>query len=60
MTNNEIRLYTPRQVAGILQMYLDNVEKMIRSGEIKGIKIGGRWRVDSRDLAEYIDKKRGI
>lgn len=60
MTTNNLVLYTPSQVAEILHMHVDNVKRLLRSGEIKGIKLGNRWRVDSRDLLEYVDKKRGV
>lgn len=60
MTMNNLILYTPKEVAKILQMHVDKVKVYLRSGELKGIKLGNRWRVDIRDLNDFIDKKRGV
>lgn len=55
----DLTIYTPKQVADILHLNAAYVKVLLRKNEIKGIKFGNRWRIDNRDLAEYIDKKRG-
>ena len=52
------RLLTPEQVAEHLQLPVKSVQEMLRVGEIRGIKVGRRWRVDPADLDRYIDSCR--
>lgn len=54
------KLYTPGQVADILQVSVVTVKRWLNKGVIPGIKIGpgGRWRVSSDDLNNYIDSMR--
>jgi len=51
------RLYTPDQVAEILQVSVPTVKRWLLAGELPGIKIGpgGHWRVRSDELAAYIE-----
>ena len=54
------KLYTPNQVADILQVSVPTVKRWLLNGELPGIKIGigGHWRVRSDELAEYLETKR--
>ena len=54
------RLYTPDQVAEILQVSVPTVKRWLLTGELPGIKIGpgGHWRVRSDELAAYIEGSR--
>ena len=54
------RLYTPDQVAEILQISISTVKRWLLVGELPGIKIGpgGHWRIRSDDLAAYVEGKR--
>lgn len=52
------RLLTPEQVAEHLQVPVKSVQEMLRTHEIRGIKVGRRWRVDPADLDRYIDSCR--
>ena len=53
------RLYTPDQVAEILQVSVSTVKRWLLIGELPGIKIGpgGYWRIRSDDLAAYVEGK---
>ncbi len=53
------RLYTPDQVAEILQVNISTVKRWLLTGELPGIKIGhgGHWRIRSDDLAAYVEGK---
>lgn len=53
------KLYTPQQVAQILQISVPTVKRWLLSGELPGIKIGpgGYWRVRSEDLVEYTNSR---
>ena len=54
------KLYTPDQVAEILQVSVSTVKRWLLSEEVSGFKIGpaGHWRVSSDDLAAYVESKR--
>ncbi len=54
-----MRLYTPDQVAEILQFSVPTVKRWLLTGELPGIKNGpgGHWRVKSDELARYIETR---
>jgi excisionase family DNA binding protein len=43
MATNE--LLTPEESAVYLKMHVDSVRRLLRSGKVPGVKIGGAWRV---------------
>lgn len=47
-------LMTPDEVAGILRVTVESVYNLAKSGELRGIKIMGRWRFEREALREYI------
>jgi excisionase family DNA binding protein len=49
---------TLRQVGDLLRCTQGQVYCLVRSGELKGIQIGGRnqWRVERSKLEEYIEE----
>jgi excisionase family DNA binding protein len=49
---------TLRQVGDLLRCTQGQVYSLVRSGELKGIQIGGRnqWRVERSKLEEYIEE----
>lgn len=50
------KLMTPEEAAKALSMSVLTVKKWLRSGKLKGVKIGSRgdWRVKETDLEEFI------
>lgn len=54
------KLYTPNQVADILQVSAVTVKRWLNKGVIPGIKIGpgGQWRIRSDELTDYIESGR--
>jgi excisionase family DNA binding protein len=54
----EPRFLTLEDVATYLNVSVTQVYALVRSGELPGIKIGGRgfWRVDRAQLEAYIDR----
>jgi excisionase family DNA binding protein len=52
-------LLTPEQVAEYLQVHVETVRRWLRSGELRGINLGGRsrWRVRREDLQRFIDSQ---
>ncbi|MBC8387165.1 MAG: helix-turn-helix domain-containing protein [Actinobacteria bacterium] len=58
--NEEPVLYTAEQVAKILQLSVDNVWNLLKTGRLKGFKIReGRssWRIPAKSLDEFIENK---
>ncbi len=52
------QLLTFNQVKYLLQIGKDSLLSLLHSGELKGFKLKGRWRIHEDDLKEYIDKLR--
>lgn len=50
-------LYSPHEVAKILDVHVKTVRRYLRDGTIIGQKIGGSWKVSSEELKKQIDKK---
>jgi excisionase family DNA binding protein len=55
---NKRRFLTVEQVAEELNVGLPLVRGLLRTGELRGIQIGGRglWRVATTDLEDYISQ----
>ena len=43
-------LYTTANLADILDVNLQTVQKLLQNGELPGFKVGRRWYVVGRDL----------
>lgn len=52
------RFLTLTDVAETLNVSLSQVKALVRSGELAGIKLGGRgvWRVEHTELEAYIQR----
>lgn len=52
------RFLTPADVAEVLNISMSQTMALLRSGELEGIKIGGRgqWRVERDKLEAYIGR----
>ena len=48
--------YTPKDVAGILNVHEKTVRKYLRDGVIKGQKLGGSWKISKDVLMSYMDE----
>lgn len=55
----EPRFHTLADVAEILNVTVRQVYALVRSGELRGIQIGGRnqWRVERDQLEAYIERQ---
>lgn len=49
-----IAVYTPEQAAEALHCTPRTIYRYLRSGEMPGRKIGGRWKILEEDLKAYI------
>jgi excisionase family DNA binding protein len=53
--NLEERLFTPQDVAERLGMSKYTITEWLKTGRLKGVKIGKYWRVKASDLQTFID-----
>ncbi len=51
----EDALLTPSQVAERLQLQERTVTRRLRTGYLRGFKLGKEWRVSSEDLYSFIE-----
>lgn len=50
-------LLTIEQAAQLLQLHPDTVRRLVREGELPGVKIGRRqWRIATSALQRYIER----
>jgi len=54
------KVYTPREVANILNVSVFTVQELLRSGKIKGFKITSRWRVKPEELNRFVESQEVI
>lgn len=49
---------TPAEVAGVLGLNVFTIYNLLKSGELKGVKLGHRtWRIKKEDLDRYVTNK---
>lgn len=53
------RLLTFKQAQEYLQIGKDSLLNLLHSGQLKGFKIKGRWRIHEDDLKDYLNRLRG-
>jgi excisionase family DNA binding protein len=49
-----MQAYTVEQVAEILQVGRDKIYQLLRTGQLRSIKIGNSRRITSEHIAEFI------
>lgn len=52
--NSEVRLLTVQEVADRLRLSARTVRLWLQTGRLKGLRVGGRWRVRESDLMEFL------
>lgn len=54
----EVRFLPLTDVAEILNITVTQARALVRSGELRAIKVGGRgqWRIEKTELEEYIQR----
>jgi len=51
----EIKLFESEEISEKLELNIQTVRRLIRTGVIKGKKLGGRWHVTEQALREYFE-----
>ncbi len=54
--NNEYEILTPEQVMKYLNIGRNAIYILLNSGELKGFRVGHKWKIPRKALDEYIDK----
>lgn len=59
MPTSSPRFLTLADVAEVLNVTVRQVYALVRSGDLKGIQIGGRgqWRIENDQLEDYISRQ---
>ncbi|MET0929292.1 MAG: helix-turn-helix domain-containing protein [Aeromicrobium sp.] len=59
MPSSSPRFLTLADVAEVLNVTVRQVYALVRSGELRGIQIGGRgqWRIENDQLEDYISRQ---
>lgn len=55
MDQYALTFYTADQVAELLQLHKRTVTRLIREGEIRAVRLGGRIRISSAELHRIAD-----
>ena len=53
------KFYTIKEVAELLKVSDGGVRKWLKTGKLKGIKLGRIWRIKKSDLEEFVNERRG-
>jgi excisionase family DNA binding protein len=53
----DVRLFTPAEVAEMLQLDVDEIVALVLDGRLRGSKVGtpGRWRIEADSVDAYLD-----
>ncbi len=52
------RWMTATEVAAQLRVSADTIMRLLRKGELEGVKVGGQWRVKPSSLEAYLRRPR--
>jgi excisionase family DNA binding protein len=52
-----IRLLTLSEAAQLLQVSTRTLHRMIRSGNLPALKVGGQWRVRETQLEQWVEQR---
>lgn len=52
------KFYTVEEIGKLLQVSAFTVRRWLSTGQLKGIKFDGFWRVSESDLQAFIDSRR--
>lgn len=56
----DLKFYTPEETAEMLKIPISTIRKHLRDGDLQGHKVGRVWRIEHKQLLEYIgEPKRG-
>ncbi len=53
----EPTFFTPQEVADILKLEVGTVYGYVRSGRLRAVRIGNRYRIEKRDLDAFLQAR---
>ena len=56
MNNNDIKVYSLEEVSKILNVTTRTLYDYLKSGKLKGFKIGNKWRITQEELKQFIEE----
>lgn len=54
----ELKILTAKEVKDLLKIGEDKVYELLQKGEIKSVKVGGRYRIDYNDVMSFIESQK--
>lgn len=54
MSAEDIRVYSVKQAAVLLQVSCHQIRKMIQRGEIPAVRVGREWRIPAHALQGFL------
>ncbi|MBU1093011.1 MAG: helix-turn-helix domain-containing protein [Candidatus Izemoplasmatales bacterium] len=54
--NNDLQVYTIHDVEKFMQITQRTVYDHMKSGNLKGIKVGNKWRFTRKQILDYIQR----
>lgn len=58
-TNESLQLLTLSEAARLLHVSTKTLQRMIRSGDLPALKVGGQWRLRESQLVNWIQSREG-
>lgn len=55
---DQIEVLTAEETAEILKVNIDTVRRLLRRGDLPGVKVGRHWRVEREVLRQYLRGRR--
>ena len=55
MSTENIRVYSVKQAAALLQVSCHQIRKMIQRGEISAVRVGREWRIPTYVLQGFLE-----
>ena len=52
-----MELFTVEEVADMLKCDVETVRRWLREGQLQGVKLGRAWRVQKKDLDQFIKER---
>lgn len=56
MNTDKIKFIKPRDIAKLLKLNILTIYEYIREGKLRAVKFGRNYRIDEKDLEEFIQK----
>lgn len=52
-----MKYYTTEEVAELLKLHTRTVREYLKSGQLRGYKLGDTWRISEEDIQEFLEAR---